>query len=270
MFENAFNLKFNLHKAYVDIGIRDSDPVRLAHAYGIKPEEIGTILAEFALENKKNAQVILEDYLNLKLNTGKQYKIAYIGDSITSDRISHQRIMEIILGQYQNIEMRDFSISGWKVSDVLTAYYPGISNFEPNIAVLMIGTNDMRITDDEFGLNHTSLKEYRRDLSYVVKKLTDNKCRVILCTLPPFCMDKMTHALPDWKILYRQTDLEKYDGVIIQSAQKYACSLVDMREIYSKYNPADITIEDGLHLNAQGQTLLTKEIFKVLHTMLLA
>lgn len=270
MFENAFNLKFNLHKAYVDIGVSDADTVRLAHAYGIAPDEIGGILAGFAAENQKNARAILADYPDIYINTQTQYKIAYMGDSITSDRTSHQRIMQAILSPYKNIEMRDISISGWKVSDILTAYYPGIGNFAPDIAVLMIGTNDMRITDDEYGLNHTSLREYERDLAYVVKKLTGSGCRVILCTLPPFCMAKMTPALPDWKILYRQEDLGKYDRVIAKTAKQNNCILVDMRGIYTRYNPADITIEDGLHLNSAGHALLAGEVFKALYPLLQA
>ncbi|MEI6101585.1 MAG: SGNH/GDSL hydrolase family protein [Eubacteriales bacterium] len=269
MFENEFNLKFNLHKAYVDIGLSDEDPIRLAQAYGIKPEEIEAILEGFALENKKNAQAVLEDYAQIKISS-KEMKIAYIGDSITSDRISHQRIMQAALSPYKNIQIKDFSVSGWKVSDVLTAYYPGIGTFAPDIAVVMIGTNDMRITDDEFQYNHTSSTEFERDLVYVIKKLTGSGCRVILCTLPPFCMEKMTPALSDWKILYKQTDLDKYNGVIIETAKENKCTLVDMRGIYSRYNPSDITIDDGLHLNSAGQTLLTKEVFKALYSMLQA
>ena len=41
MFENAFNLKFNLHKAYTDIGIQDGDAVRLGYIYDIPQDEIG-------------------------------------------------------------------------------------------------------------------------------------------------------------------------------------------------------------------------------------
>lgn len=268
MFENAFNLKFNLHKAYTDIGIKDDDAARLGHIYDIPQNEIGGVLEGFAAENKKNADAILAEVPKIDIDPEKKAKIAYIGDSITSDRISHQRIMQTILAPYKNIEIRDFSISGWKVSDVYTAYYPGIANFAPDIAVIMIGTNDMRITNDEFRYNHTSLGEYERDLSYVVKKLTGDGCRVIICTLPPFCMEKMTPALPDWKILYTQEDRESYDAVILNTAEKCDCILVDMRMQYASFEPAQITIEDGLHLNGAGQTMLAGEVFKKLLPLL--
>ncbi len=261
MFENAFNLKFNLHKAYTDIGIEDDDAVRLGYIYDIPQDEIGGVMEGFRAENRKNADAVLACWPDFKIDAGKQVKIAYIGDSITSDRISHQRIIQTVLSPYGNIEIKDFSISGWKVSDVYTAYYPGIGNFAPDIAVIMIGTNDMRITNDEFRYNHTSLGEYERDLDYVVRKLTGEGCRVIICTLPPFCMDKMTPALPDWKILYTEEDRESYDAVIIDIAEKYDCLLVDMREKYAAHDPADITIDDGLHLNGKGQTMLAAEVF---------
>ena len=268
MFENAFNLKFNLHKAYTDIGIKDDDAARLGTIYDIPQNEIGGVLEGFTAENKKNAAAVLAEYPEIKIDSGKRLKIAYIGDSITSDRISHQRIMQTILDPYISIEIRDFSISGWKVSDVYTAYYPGIANYAADIAVIMIGTNDMRITNDEFRYNHTSLGEFERDLTYVVRKLTDADCRVILCTLPPFCMEKMTPALPDWKILYTQEDRERYDAVILDTAEKCGCLLVDMRERYASYDPAEITIEDGLHLNGAGQTMLAGEVFKKLLPLL--
>ncbi len=268
MFENAFNLKFNLHKAYVDIGIADDDAQRLACVYDIDPNEIVGILDGFEVQNKKNARTILGEHGELSIRPDKQVKIAYIGDSITSDRISHQRIMEQILKQYTGIELRDFSISGWKVSDVLTAYYPGIDSFAPDIAVMMTGTNDMRRTDDEFGYNHTSVGEFARDLDYVVKKLKKSGCEVILCTLPPFCMDKMTPALPGWKILYTREDRGRYDDMIVRTVQESGCLLADMREKYDAFDPADITIEDGLHLNAAGQTLLAGEVYEILKALL--
>jgi lysophospholipase L1-like esterase len=268
MFENAFNLKFNLHKAYTDIGIKDDDAVRLGYIYEIPQDEIGGVMEGFAAENRKNAAAVLAGYPEIRINKEKHVKIAYIGDSITSDRISHQRIMQTMLAPYPNIEIADFSISGWKVSDVYTAYYPGIANFAPDIAVVMIGTNDMRITNDEFRLHHTSLPEYERDLDYVVKKLTGDNCRVIICTLPPFCMEKMTIALPDWKILYTGKDRERYDAVIINIAEKYDCILADMREKYAVYDPAEITIEDGLHLNGAGQTMLAGEVLQKLFPLL--
>lgn len=268
MFENAFNLKFNLHKAYVDIGIADDDAKRLACVYDIDPKDIGGILEGFLAENQKNAKTITGEHGNLSIGPETQLKIAYIGDSITSDRISHQRIMEQILAPYGGVTTKDFSISGWKVSDVLTAYYPGIAAFEPDVAVMMIGTNDMRMTDDEFGYNHTSIGEYTRDLDYIVKKLKKSGCEVILCTLPPFCMDKMTPALPGWKILYTSEDRGHYDEAIIKTVQENGCLLADMREKYDAFDPADITIEDGLHLNAAGQTLLAGEVYGILKDLL--
>lgn len=268
MFENAFNLKFNLHKAYTDIGIKDDDTARLGYIYDIPQNEIDGVLEGFAAENRKNAAAVLAEVPEIKIDAAKKVKIAYIGDSITSDRISHQRIMQTILAPYPNIEVCDFSISGWKVSDVYTAYYPGIANCAPDIAVMMIGTNDMRITNDEFRYNHTSLGEFERDLAYVVKKLTVAGCRVILCTLPPFCMEKMTGALPDWKILYTEEDRKSYDEVIADTAEKYDCLLVDMREKYASFDPADITIDDGLHLNGAGQTMLAGEVFRKLLPLL--
>ncbi len=268
MFENAFNLKFNLNKAYTDIGICDDDAARQAAIYDIDPAEIDGIMAGFYEENKTNAAKVLESYGTFAPNTQKEYRIAYLGDSITSDRNSHQNIVKCILEKYNNINIKDFAISGYKSSDIFTAFYPGIANYKPNIAVMMIGTNDMRITDDEHCYYHTAPTEYERNLDYIVESLRDLGCKVVICTLPPFDMKKITQALDGWKILYTEDGRTLYDNIIIKTAAKYSATLVDMRHVYTEYTAAELTIEDGLHLNPQGQTLLAKHVFAALAPLL--
>lgn len=261
MFENEFNLSFNLHKAYTDIGIKDDDRVKMSCIYDIPLDEIDGVLEGFQKQNRETAEAILREFGELQVNEKKEFRIAYLGDSITSYRMSHRCIMQEILAPYKNITVKDFSISGLKVSDLFTAFYPGIYDFSPDIAVIMIGTNDMRITDDEYGYPHTPLEHFTRDFAYLIEKFGKMNCKVIAVTLPPFCMEKMNVALEGWKILYRKEVQEEYDRAIVEIAQKNGIALVDMRTEYEKYNPADITIEDGLHLNPRGHGILTRKIF---------
>ncbi len=268
MFQNTFNLLFNLHKAYVDIGIKDDDAKRLCSVYEISKEEMELVLAQHETENAKNAQEVLKAVPLLAIDKTKEQHIAYLGDSITSYRMSHQKIVSHILKEYETITIKDFAISGYKVSDVYTSFYPGIASFQPTIAVIMIGTNDMRFTNDPLGMNHTSIGEYRRDLEAVVKGLCAIGCKPVLITLPPYDMKKMDVALAGWNILYRQEDYEAYNAVIDDVAKNNNALLVDMRPIYANLNPDDITIEDGLHLNPKGQTILATEVMKKLVTLL--
>lgn len=268
MFEGVFNLKFNLNKAYTDIGLADDDAVLNPLIYGLSPDEYAGALRGFEESVSRGAAEVLEAFGAFEAGADIAKKIAYIGDSITSDRESHMRIVREILKRYEGIDIRDFSISGYKASDVFTAYYPLIADYAPDIAVIMIGTNDMRLTDDEYGYNHGGVGEYRRNINYLLDKLRGDGCKAVICTLPPFDMDKMRVALDGWRILFTKESRALYDDCIAEAAVRQGAVLVDMREIYEAYDAADITIEDGLHLNPKGQALLAKQIFPRLAALL--
>jgi len=262
MFEGEFNLKFNLVKAYIDIGLSDDNAELMAMIYGLSPEEYSAAISGFEQSNRKNAAEVLAAHGAFHPDPDTPCKIAYLGDSITSDRESHQHIVREILKDCKNIVFKDFSVSGYKASDLFTQYYPDIADFSADIAVIMIGTNDMRITDDEYRFNHGGLSEYSRNIDYLTAKLTASGTKVIICTLPPFDMSKLDIALEGWKVLYTEESRGQYDEAIVSAAKAHGAILVDMREIYKDNASEDLTIEDGLHLNGKGQTLLAGQIFQ--------
>ena len=47
----------------------------------------------------------------------------------------------------------------------------------------------------------------------------------------------------------------------VEDISENGAVLVDMRADYEKYDPADITIEDGLHLNPKGHGILIRKVF---------
>lgn len=264
MFEGVFNLSFNLHKSYTDIGIKDDDKRKMACIYDLTDGELAEALREFDGYNSDNAESVLKSCGGLDVNPDKEIRLAFLGDSITSYRMSYRCIIEKILGGCGNVVMKDYSIAGLKVTDLFTAFYPYINDFHPNLATLMIGTNDMRITNDEYGFTHTPLDHFTRDIEYLIKKLNDIGCTTVAITLPPFCMKKMDVALDGWKIQYREDVMKEYDEAIVSAAEKNGAVLVDMRDVYAKYDPYDITIEDGLHLNPKGHGILAERVFAAL------
>jgi len=272
MFEGVFNLKFNLNKAYTDIGLSDDDAALNARIYGLTAEEYGAAIAGFKINNQKNAEKVLAGYEAefgvFHPDTETRYKIAYLGDSITSERESHQYIVREILKDYSNITFHDFSISGLKASDIFTGYYPSIADFAPDIAIMMIGTNDMRITDDEYGYYHSVIDEYSRNINYIIAKLAAAGAHVMVCTLPPFDLAKIQIALEGWHILYTEGGRKLYDEAIISAANSHSAILVDMQGIYADFDAKDLTIEDGIHLNGEGQTLLAMQIFQKLSKLI--
>jgi len=272
MFESVFNLKFNLVKAYTDIGLADDDAKLNALIYGLSDAEYAEAVAGFEAANRARAAEVLaafeREHGAFAPRIEKPLRIAWLGDSITSDRESHQHIVRALLAGIPGLSFHDFSISGFKASDIFTNFYPGVADFCPDIAVLMIGTNDMRITDDEYHYYHGGIEEYARNMHYILARLAGLGCRTIVCTLPPFDMGKMREALEGWNILYEEEGRRAYDGAIADACSAHGGILVDMREAYGACDPAGITLDDGLHLNGDGHTLLASKIFPVLAGLL--
>jgi lysophospholipase L1-like esterase len=262
------HLKFNLIKAYTDIGLSDDNAALNASIYGLTPEEYTEAERSFAENNRIGAESVINLCGPFEADPGITKKIAYIGDSITSDRESHMNIVRTILKEYPGVDIRDLSISGYKASDVFTAYYPSIASYAPDIAVIMIGTNDMRITDDEYAYHHGGIDEYARNIDYILAKLYGAGCSAIICTLPPFDMEKTRVVLKGWPILYTEESRSIYDNCIIKAAERNDATLIDMRDIYGEHDAADITTDEGLHLNVKGQALLAQQIFPKLAALL--
>ena len=81
-------------------------------------------------------------------------------------------------------------------------------------------------------------------------------------------MDKMRTALEGWQILYTEEGRKRYDEAIAVAAEVHGAALVDMRGVYKDYNAADLTIDDGLHLNGKGHTLLAGQILPKLMALI--
>jgi lysophospholipase L1-like esterase len=202
------------------------------------------------------------------LGLDQEIRVCFLGDSITSDRTSYFNILKAKFAHLPTLKFSDLSISGAKSSDLVTSFIPAFCKDSPQIVVLMIGTNDMRRTDDGENLLHTSLQEYRRNLSYLLKKFKDRGAEIIISTLPPFCQKRIQQNYPLWGILYRQEDRIAYNKTIREVAKEYNAILNEMSGTYNAYSAEDLLLIDGLHLNEVGQCLLAKNVFEILLKLL--
>lgn len=87
--------------------------------------------------------------------------------------------------------------SGWTSGQLLNAVPSVIKNHKPEIAVILIGTNDM--------IKGQSVEQYRENLHGIISKLKDSGCIPILTSLPPLrgkmdrvkSFNKVVHELAD-------------------------------------------------------------------------
>lgn len=258
-----FNFKFNLHKSLLPIGIDDHDLSRLSVVYGV---DSAWLRNETALIRRANARCAahLETQFNLSALSGKQAKIIFLGDSITSDRQSYLNILKQALSGTPDLKLIDLAISAQKSVDLFTGVYPDIIAQRADIAHIMIGTNDVRRIDDERRLYHTSPAEYEKNMDFVIGALIRNGSSVILTTIPPFSREKAAQHFAGGYVLYLDEDRRLYNEILARLAQKHHAVLNQMDEAYSKYTAGELTLDDGIHLNTLGQELLACGVLKAL------
>lgn len=144
----------------------------------------------------------------------------------------------------------------------LSPAIPAVCAFRPNIAHIMIGSNDIKRSADHFDHPHLSLSEYRRTLRYIIKVIMERGTDVLISTIPPLCIAKSTPAFAADNVVFHEEDRRACNDAIRALADEEGCFLNDMEALYAQYPTDALTEDDGLHLNANGQFLLAQAIFK--------
>lgn len=267
-YDALFNMvQFNIHKSLISIGIQDDDYRRLSQLYDVDLSLLHKVISNIQESNTAYAKK-LETKLDLTKLAEQPIKLAFLGDSITSDRMGYMNVIRRAMQGQDNVTFFDFAISGQKSGDLFTIMYPNVIGEHVDIAHIMIGTNDMRRMDDDTLLYHTSPAEYEKNLDYIVRELVRDRTKVILTTIPPVSTINTKKSYPNHRLLFLEEDRILYNDIIKRIAQEYGATLNDMDPLYGQFTVEELTIDDGLHLNNLGQELLTYGVMKTLLSVL--
>ena len=188
-YDFPFCFKFRLHKAYCHfIGITDSDDDRLRDVYGVDQETYDEVIRAESEHNAKYAE-LLKTKVDLSKLGIKPLRIAFLGDSITSDRNSFLNIFKKAV-EDKDIEIFDFSVAGAVSANMFSVVRPDYTDVHADIAHIMIGTNDIRSIDDENGYAICSATEFEKNVGFVVKELVEEGTKVIISTIPPIVIER--------------------------------------------------------------------------------
>lgn len=126
--------------------------------------------------------------------------------------------------------------SGWTTAQLAKAVGPAIARTKPEVAIIMIGTNDIR--------NSKVPASYRADLEFIVNACLTAHCIPILNTIPPR--------------LGRNKEVEAANVIIREIAAEKHIPLVDYHAHIMQLRPLDtwqgtLISEDGVHPTA-GKT----------------
>jgi len=259
-YELDFMHKYNLHK-WLGLLIDDNDLKFIAGMYGVKYRELKKIEEDFLETIEELAGKLREKAKSKPLDTA--YRIAAIGDSISSDRQSWVKILNHLWKDEGNRTVIDCAISGDTTSDLVSRFYGTILNQEFQWAVLFIGTNDCRELDDEDHMSNVSLDEYKRNMNYMMKSLLKRGKKVINVTLPPVDNERLKEQFPDNNWRYDKDRLDRTNNYIRELSKKSGALLADLAEKVDAYK-GEVLEPDGLHMNGQGQLLLCELLLELL------
>lgn len=258
------NIKFNMQKLILDVPQRDT--LWLSRIFAVEEEEVKALLDGLEDTVAQQAKEIRESRAIPQVHGEKT--IVFIGDSITSDRESYFNIIRKLYDGEEKLRWIDAAISGDKSDDAKMKFYERVMNYHPDIAHVLIGTNDMRESNDEDGESCLSLEDYRKNLEYIVKRLRTSGAKVILSTISPVLNEGIGKRFPDDNWIYKEANIHAVNDIIGETAAKFHVKLNDMRPVYDKYRAEEILFQDGLHLNALGQRLLTGQVLAALEEYL--
>jgi len=201
----------------------------------------------------------------------KSTRIVFFGDSITEQGAQPGgyivKMKEALdkMGKGSDFDLIGAGIGGNKVYDLYLRMDDDVLAQKPDVVVIWIGVND--VWHKASSGTGTDPDKFQRFYSAIINKLLDKHIKVILCT--PAVIGEKT----DFTNM-QDGDLNAYSQFIRNLAQKFHCSLVDLREAFHNYelknNPSNkesgILTKDRVHLNDAGNQLVADRMLEALDT----
>jgi lysophospholipase L1-like esterase len=198
----------------------------------------------------------------------------FTGDSITQG-VKHthgQRSYPEIFSERTRWEMGrkpdvviNTAIGGYTSQNLLDDFQQRVVRFQPDVVVLMIGTNDAYISND---MNNINIHQFEKNLIQLINKIREINAVPVLLTPPPVFIDhdnvqSWTHS---WK------GFEKYVIKIRELSEKNNVILVDNwmiwnTELQEKYHGealSKLLDDDRVHPNGLGHQEFAIALFNAL------
>lgn len=192
--------------------------------------------------------------------------ISILGDSISSYQASFWRMLKRALRGCP-VRFCDHSISGQTSGELFITMYPSIFQSHADLAHLMIGTNDCRRTVDAPHALHTGLEEFEKNVRFLLASLQSGGTRSVVSSIPPVDQQKIDAVFPEYRLEYFEPDRQAFNGVLRRAAEDFGAVFNDMEPVYAAFSPAELTIEDGVHLNGHAHGLLAARVWALFQSI---
>lgn len=213
--------------------------------------------------------ILVAAVLTLSVSSREPRKVIFFGDSITQAgvqpggyivKVGELAAKDRVADQFEFIGA---GIGGNKIYDLYLRMEDDVLIRKPQVVVIYIGVNDVW-HKRSYGTG-TDEDKFQKFYTAIIKKLTKENIKVILCT--PAVIGERTDFSNEL-----DGDLNKFSVLIRKLAQSNNLPLVDLRKAFLEYNlknnkenkEAGILTTDRVHLNDAGNQLVAEEMWKVL------
>lgn len=211
----------------------NNEKINLKKEYTIKKETRNEQKLELSQKDK-------ESLVYKKIDSSNS--ICFIGDSITEGTVNDNHPWYENLMNYFDKDITNISRGSFTTDDILKEFKSDLNNASCDLALLNIGTNDIRY----YMKNE---KKYRQNINKIIKELKSNPNIILVAPWETYSQDKIIGE----NILIKKDLYGKYNRELISIADKY--ENIDYinpnRFIKSKINidGEETYLLDGVHPN---------------------
>jgi lysophospholipase L1-like esterase len=192
--------------------------------------------------------------VSLNANQSKISRVACMGDSITDNTFTRYTIdLQTMLGD--KYDVGTFGIAG--ATALYDTYWPYAyqteflegKNFQPDIVVIMLGTNDAR-TD-----NFESIDNFVEDYTKIIKQIQSlgTKPKIFVVKPPPIFENSLD--------LQPESFSEEIIPRIEQVANEQQLEIID---VYSVMQNHPEYLLDGVHPNNKGSNVIATQVYNAI------
>ncbi len=159
----------------------------------------------------------------------------------------------------------NLGVSGDYLSGIAQRMQEEVPRRRPHLIVVQVGVNDVLRTPDITSPCHTTLDDFRQQLSDMLK-IAQHQAPVIVVGMQAI---NEAHTQPvGWgPIFYRQADINTYCPLIVQAAKEFNMPYVSISEAWSALGADEyqkLLADDGLHPNPTGHQWIFEQIKAVI------
>ncbi len=254
-----FLIDFNVHAVASALGLPIPAEAE-ALMYGVEAAELAAYQAEIDAELVQTAQTFHAHRgitaLKTLLPAGK--RILCIGDSITTYRRSHARLLQHLLTPH-GIDVVNRGFSGYTSTHGLELTYTQFVSLQPDLVVIKYGVNDCKQFGRIPGQTLVSSTEYASNLRHIIAAFQQHtQARIVVLTPTPV-IEAVVNANPDiqaMQLTWSNAVLHQFADVALTAADEASALGVDVYHVFGHTPDAALYCADGLHPNAAGHTRL--------------